>query len=98
MKLEICLDILIGIQNKVIKVPYRDTGHMIRSNNSEILDIALQAAFVYFMTGDEEYAKLAANVFYPWLMGTYYMNPILDPEQCTGGPGGYGSGRILRIL
>lgn len=78
--------------DKVIKVPYRDTGHMIRSNNSEILDIALQAAFVYFMTGDEEYAKLAANVFYPWLMGTYYMNPILDPEQCTGGPGGYAPG------
>ena len=79
---------------KVIKVPYRETGHMIRGNNNEILNIALQAAFIYFMTGDKDYAKLAAGVFYPWLMGTYYMNPILDPEQCTGGPGGYAPGGL----
>lgn len=80
--------------DKVIRVPYRETGHMIRENNNEILDIALQSSFIYFMTGDTDYAALATGIFYPWLLGTYYMNPILDPEQCTGGPGGYAPGGL----
>lgn len=80
--------------NKVIKVPYRETGYMIRENNNEILNIALQAAFIYYIADDKNYAEPAADVFYPWLMGTYYMNPILDPEQCTGSPGGYAPGGV----
>lgn len=74
---------------KIIKVPYRETGHMIRGNQNEILGIATQAAFAWYMTGREDYAKMAASIFYPWLMGVYYMNPIADPEECSGGPGGW---------
>lgn len=74
---------------EMVRVPYRETGHMIRGNQNEILDIAVQSAFAWYMTGREEYAKMAASVFYPWLMGAYYMNPIIDPEECSGGPGGW---------
>ena len=37
---------------------------------------------------------MAADVFHTWLVGTYYMNPILDPDKSTGGEGGYKPGGI----
>lgn len=77
------------------KVPYKESGHLVRYNNSEILEIAEKAAFLYRVTGDERCAKLAADVFWTWLFGTYYMNPVLDPEKSTGGPGGYEPGGIM---
>ncbi len=78
-----------------VLVPYKESGHMIRRNNGEILGIAENSAFLYYVTKDERYAKLAADVFWTWLFGTYYMNPVLDPERATGGPGGYEPGGIL---
>lgn len=78
-----------------VKVPYKESGHMIRYNNVEILQLAENAAFLYYVTKDEKYAKFAADIFWAWLFGTYYMNPVLDPEKTTGGPGGYEPGGIL---
>lgn len=78
-----------------VKVPYKQSGHMVRYNNVEILQIAEKGAFLYYVTKDERYAKLASDVFWTWLFGTYYMNPVLDPERSTGGPGGYEPGGIL---
>lgn len=75
-------------------VPYKESGHMIRGNNVEILTLAEKAAFVYWVTGEEKYAHFAADIFNTWLVGTYYMNPILDPEHSTGGPGGWEPGGI----
>jgi hypothetical protein len=77
-----------------VEVPYKESGHMIRSNNGEILDLAVKASFAYWITRDERYARFAGDIFNTWLAGTYYMNPILDPEQSTGGPGGYAPGGI----
>ena len=78
-----------------VLVPYKQSGHMIRGNNCEILTLAEEASFLYWLTGDEKYAAFAADIFTTWLAGTYYMNPILDPGKSSGGPGGYEPGGIL---
>ncbi|MFI3279224.1 MAG: hypothetical protein R3Y55_01705 [Rikenellaceae bacterium] len=75
-------------------VPYKESGHMVRLNNSEILDLARDAAYIYWVTKDESYAKFAADIYYTWLVGIYYMNPILDPTNSTNGPGGWAPGGI----
>jgi hypothetical protein len=77
-----------------ILVPYKESGHMIRGNNVEILTLAEEASFLYWISRNEKYARFASDIFYTWLMGIYYMNPILDPEQSTGGPGGWEPGGI----
>ncbi|MDD3166671.1 MAG: hypothetical protein PHN20_04475, partial [Bacteroidales bacterium] len=77
-----------------VRIPYKESGHMIRSNNVEILTLAEQAAFVYWVTKEEAFARFAADIFNTWLVGTYYMNPILDPKQSTGSAGGWAPGGI----
>ncbi len=77
-----------------VLVPYKESGHMIRLNNREILALAEKSSFLYWLSGEQKYAQFAADIFYTWLLGTYYMNPILDPEKSTGGYGGYEPGGI----
>lgn len=79
-------------QAPAVKVPYKKSGHLIRANNNEILALAEKAAFVYWVTEDETYACFACDIFWIWTLGTYYMQPPLDPAQSTGGPGGYAPG------
>ena len=76
-------------------VPYKKSGHLIRGNNSEILTLAQKAAFIYWINGEEKYARFAADIFNTWLIGTYYMNPPLDPSHKSGGNGGYEPGGIM---
>ncbi|ROP49110.1 MULTISPECIES: immunoglobulin-like domain-containing protein [unclassified Rathayibacter] len=80
-------------QNGVV-VPYTETGHMVRLNNEEILTLAQKAAFLYHVTDDQKYAKFASDIYQQWLLGVYYMNPALDPDESLGGPGGYAPGGI----
>lgn len=77
-----------------VLVPYKESGHMIRSNNVEILTLAEEASFLYWLTEEEKYARFATDIFNAWLLGTYYMNPILDPGQSSKGKGGYEPGGI----
>lgn len=77
-----------------VLIPYKESGHMIRYNNKDILTLAEEASFLYWITGKEKYAKFAADIFYTWLKGVYYMNPILDPDLSTGGSGGWEPGGI----
>ena len=77
-----------------VMIPYKESGHMVRSNNVEILSLAENAAFVYWITDEEKYARFAADIFNTWLVGTYYMNPILDPEKSCGSTGGWEPGGI----
>jgi len=78
-----------------VLIPYKETGHMIRQNNMEILKLAEKAAFAYYITQEEKYAQFSSDIFWPWLLGVYYMNPPLDPEKSSKGPGGYEPGGIL---
>jgi len=78
-----------------VLVPYKESGHMVRQNNAEILALAEKSAFAYWVTKDEKYAKFSADILWTWLLGTYYMQPPLDPEKSSNGPGGYEPGGIL---
>ncbi|NME68776.1 hypothetical protein [Flammeovirga aprica] len=78
-----------------VKVPYKKSGHMIRYNNLDILKLGEEAAFLYWLTKDDKYAKFAADIYWTWILGTYYMEPPLDPNKATKGPGGYEPGGIL---
>ncbi|UXP32619.1 hypothetical protein N6H18_01370 [Reichenbachiella agarivorans] len=78
-----------------VLIPYKKTGHMIRNNNKEILELAEKAAFAYYITQEEKYAKFSSDILWTWLMGIYYMEPPLDPDQSTKGPGGYAPGGIM---
>jgi hypothetical protein len=78
-----------------VLVPYKESGHMIRANNAEILHLAEQAAFAYYITQEDKYAKFSSDILWTWLLGVYYMNPPLNPDKSTGGPGGYAPGGIM---
>lgn len=54
------------------------TGRNIESLNREIMGIARDAAFLYWLTDDEKYAKLAAGVFDTYMQGIYYRNVPVD--------------------
>ena len=54
------------------------TGRNIESLNCEILGIARDAAFLYWMTGEEKYARLAAGVFDTYMTGIYYRKVPVD--------------------
>lgn len=54
------------------------TGRNIESLNCEILGIARDAAFLYWMTEEEKFAKLAAGVFDTYMTGIYYRNVPVD--------------------
>lgn len=54
------------------------TGRNIESLNREIMGIARDAAFLYWLTGEERYAKLAAGVFDTYMTGIYYRNVSID--------------------
>ncbi|MCH6259207.1 hypothetical protein MLD52_21800 [Puniceicoccaceae bacterium K14] len=78
-----------------VLVPYKESGHMIRFNNEDILNLAETAAFAYWLTEEEKYAKFSGDILNTWLLGIYYMEPPLDPDESTGGPGGYAPGGIM---
>lgn len=48
------------------------TGNIIQSINNEIVSIARDAAFLWWMTGERQYAELAASVFDTYMTGIYY--------------------------
>lgn len=54
------------------------TGRNIEALNREIIGIARDAAFLYWLTDEEKYAKLAAGVFDTYMQGIYYRNVPVD--------------------
>ena len=50
------------------------TGNIIQSINVEILGIARDAAFLWWLTGEEKYAALAVSVFDTYMTGIYWRN------------------------
>ncbi len=54
------------------------TGRNIESLNREIMGIAKDAAFLYWLTGEEAYGKLSAGVFDTYMQGIYYRNVPVD--------------------
>ena len=54
------------------------TGRMIESINREIMGIARDAAFLWWLTGEEPYGRMAASVFDTYMTGIYYRNVPVD--------------------
>lgn len=72
------------LRNKVLKgQPYEwvsisQTGNIIQSINNEIVCIARDAAFLWWITGEDKYAETAASVFDTYMTGIYYRNVPKD--------------------
>ncbi len=64
-------------------------GHGIEKINRSILSLVADAAFLYWYTGDEKYARFAAPVFFTYMEGMHYRNP---PEVLDGSNQQYISG------
>jgi hypothetical protein len=60
-----------------------ETGHMIEGINNRIMSIVKDAAFLYWLTGDDKYAKFAAPVFFTYINGMYYRNAPIDLDKSS---------------
>ncbi len=54
--------------------PLDKTGQIIERINERIMSLAQDAAFIYWLTGDEDYAKFAADIFWTYTNGMYHRN------------------------
>ena len=54
------------------------TGGLIHRHNQRILGFARDAAFLYWLEGDERYAKFAGDIFDTYMMGMYYRSEPID--------------------
>lgn len=53
-----------------------DPQRYIGSINGRINRLALKSAIIYWLTGEEKYAKFAADIIIQWARGAYYQDPI----------------------
>ena len=54
------------------------SGNSIESVNEEIMKLAKDASFIYWLTNDEKYARFAFDVFDMYMMGMYYRTEPID--------------------
>lgn len=52
--------------------PVGQTGQIIERINEQIVGMAEDAAFLYWYTGDETYARFAADIFWTYVQGMYH--------------------------
>lgn len=67
-----------SLGGKMEKVHPSKTGRNIENINREIMGIARDAAFLWWLTDDERYARLAAGVFDTYMPGIYYRGVPID--------------------
>jgi hypothetical protein len=58
---------------------WTDPQAYITSINGEINELALDAAILFWLTGEEKYARFAADILDQWAKGAYYQEPIIGP-------------------
>ncbi|MFI3316513.1 MAG: hypothetical protein SNF93_02900 [Rikenellaceae bacterium] len=58
--------------------PQAKVGVIIEKINERIMELARDAAFLYWLEGDERYAKFAFDVFDVYMQGMYYRNEPID--------------------
>jgi hypothetical protein len=56
-----------------------DPGAMIDRLNGRINDLALNAAIIYWLTGEEAHARFAADILSQWARGAYHQQPVEGP-------------------
>ncbi|MGJ8672288.1 heparinase II/III domain-containing protein [Rubritalea sp.] len=60
------------------------TGHNIENRNAGIMSLAQDAAFVYWVTGEERYAKFATDILWTYMEGFQYTKPPLVADENEG--------------
>jgi hypothetical protein len=58
------------------------TGRTIEGINTSILGMANTAALIYFITGEEKYARFSSDIYETYMTGMYYRN---TPKDLTHG-------------
>jgi len=58
---------------------WTDPQAYITSINGDINNLALDAAIVYWLKGEEKYARFAADILDQWAKGAYHQEPIIGP-------------------
>ncbi len=66
-----------ALNTETNKKDFIDPGQFISQINGEINDLALSAAIIYWLKGDESYAKFAADILNQWARGASYQEPIV---------------------
>ena len=58
-----------------------ETGHIVEGINSRIMDLVGDAAFLYWLTGEERYADFAIPVYTTYMEGMYHREAPVDLEN-----------------
>jgi hypothetical protein len=58
-----------------------ETGHIVENINKEILELAQDAAFLYWLEGDKKYAVFASDIFMKYMEGMFHRDPPLTVEN-----------------
>lgn len=58
-----------------------ETGHIIEKINKKILDLAEDAAFLYWLYGEEKYAIFASDILIPYIEGMHHRDPPLTVDN-----------------
>jgi hypothetical protein len=58
-----------------------ETGHIVERINERILNLARDAAFLFWLTGEEKYAVFATDIFMTYMEGMYHREPPLTYEN-----------------
>ena len=66
----------------------RETGHIVEGINERIMGLAEQAAFLYWYTGEDKYARFAADILWTYVRGMHFRK---NPET-------YGDHRRAQII
>ncbi len=61
--------------------PIAETGHVIEKINEEILDLAEDAAFLFWLTEEVRYAKFATDILMKYVEGMHHREPPLTVEN-----------------
>lgn len=62
-------------------VEQSSTGGIVHKINEQIMSLARDAAFTYWLENDEQYAKFAFDIFDTYMMGMYYRNAPIDLDN-----------------
>jgi hypothetical protein len=61
------------------KTEFIDPKQFVNNINGNINDLALDAAIIYWLKGEDKYAKFAADILDQWAKGAFYQEPIIGP-------------------
>jgi hypothetical protein len=65
--------------NETKQKEWIDPQSFVGDINGDINELALDAAIIYWLHGDERYAKFAADILDQWVRGAFHQEPVKGP-------------------